>query len=83
MLDLEQCKEAIDGEYTETYEMARNRLELLKTLVKKYRPQAIKDVFEYNGKNLTEWEETEHVENVTKRKLYIERANMALSEVVA
>jgi hypothetical protein len=31
---------------------------------------------------LTEWEETEHIENITKRDLYMKRASMPLSEIV-
>jgi hypothetical protein len=54
----------------------------LKDLVTKHKPEAIEDVFAYNSKNMTEWDETEHIENITKRDLYIKRATMPLSSIV-
>ena len=54
----------------------------MKELVTKYKPEAIEDVFAYNSKNMSEWEETEHIENITKRDLYIKRATMPLSAIV-
>jgi hypothetical protein len=81
-VELEKCKNSLEAEYTETYDLTKDTLDTLKELVAKYRPQALKDVFAYNSKNMTEWEETEHTENITKRDLYIKRASMPLSEIV-
>lgn len=81
-VELGKCEYSLEVEYTETYDTTKDTLDTLKELVTKYRPQALKDVFAYNSKNMTEWEETEHTENITKRDLYIKRATMPLSEIV-
>jgi len=55
---------------------------MLEVLVQKYKPEAFDNIFEYNAGSNSEWEKIEHRENLTKREIYQERADMPLSEIV-
>lgn len=82
IMDLEKCERLIVDDFKHTYEATDIRLEELQEIVKTYRPEAVDDIFEYNEKGQSEWDKIEHLENQEKRKIYLERVKMPLSNIV-
>jgi hypothetical protein len=82
--DLKDCSTAMDFKDidTDTYDKTKERIALLEEIITKHRPDALVDIFEYNGRNLDAWDEEEHVENTTKNKFYKERTAMPRSLIV-
>jgi hypothetical protein len=82
--DLKDCSTAMDFKDidTDTYDKTKERIALLEEIITKHRPDALVDIFEYNGRNLDAWDEEEHVENTTKNEFYKERTAMPLSKIV-